>query len=177
MPQAYDLSPNDLPADGLPANDLPLERLAMAAHSLYYDDKIAQGLTAADLPALVPWEQLPEDLRQANRAQVADIPEKLGLLGYELTTGAGEPANSLRFTRDEMEQLAQREHDRWMKERESAGWRYAPVRDNARKFHPSLVPWEALPESEKEKDRAVVRSLPTLIETAGLRLQKRVVPG
>jgi hypothetical protein len=157
------------------ADDLPLDQLAMAAHSLYCADKIAQGLTAEKLPALVPWDQLPEDLRQANRAQVADIPYKLSILGYELTTGPGKPASEIHFTNQEMNRLAKQEHERWMKEREEMGWRYAPVRDSLRKLHPSVVPWEDLPESEKEKDREVIRNLPKLIDTAGLRLQKQVV--
>ncbi|MGO8795967.1 MAG: RyR domain-containing protein [Candidatus Sulfotelmatobacter sp.] len=157
------------------AHDLPLEQLAMAAHSLYCADKVAQGLSAKEVPALVPWDQLPEDLRQANRAQVADIPDKLSILGYGLTTGPGKAASELHFTNEETDRLAKQEHERWMKEREEMGWQYDPVRDNTRKFHPCLVPWEDLPESEKEKDREVIRKLPKLIDTAGLHLQKQVV--
>ncbi len=157
------------------ADDLPLDQLARAAHSLYCADKIAQGLSAQELPALVPWDQLSEDLRQANRAQVADIPSKLSILGYELTTGPGKPSSELHFTNQEIDRLAKQEHGRWTKEREQRGWRYAPNRDNDRKLHPSLVLWEDLPESEKEKDREVIRNLPKLIATAGLRLQKQAV--
>ena len=153
--------------------NLPLEQLAIAAHSLYCAEQQQQGLSAKDVPALLPWTQLPEDLRQANRSQVADIPYKLSLLGFALTTGPGETPDQVRFTPDEVERLARQEHDRWMKERERMGWRYAPVRDNARKSHPSMVPWESLPDSEKEKDRAVVRNLPKLIAAAGLRLKRQ----
>ena len=156
------------------ADDLPLEQLAMAAHSLYCADKVAQGFSSKEVPALVPWEQLREDLRQANRAQVTDIPHKLALMGYELTPGAGEPASEIHFTSEEIDRLAKREHERWMEERQEMGWRFAPDRDNARKLHPSLLPWENLPASEKEKDRAVIRNLPKLIDAAGLRLRKRV---
>ena len=36
-----------------------------------------------------------------------------------------------------------------------------------KEHHPSLVPWEALSESEKEKDRDTVRNIPELLELAG----------
>ena len=31
-------------------------------------------------------------------------------------------------------------------------WTYAPVRDNSRRLHPLLIPFEALPPAEKKKD-------------------------
>lgn len=147
----------------------------MAAHALYCADKVAQGLSIKQVPALVPWDQLREDLRRANRAQVADIPRKLSLMGYELTTGPGESASEIHLTNEAMDRLAKQEHQRWTKDREQMGWRYASVRDDARKFHPSLVSWDDLPESEKEKDRDVIRNLPKLIDAAGLRLRKLAV--
>lgn len=158
-----------------PPDDLPIEQLAEAAHSLYFADKVGQGLSNKEVPALVPWKQLPEDLREANRAQVADVPNKLATMGFELTTGPGEPASNIHFTNEEMDRLAKLEHSRWMRDREAVGWRYAPVRDSVRKLHPSLVPWEDLPESEKEKDRAVIQNLPKLIAAAGLRLRRSAI--
>jgi len=155
--------------------NLPLEQLAVAAHSLYCADQMQRGLSPKDVPALLPWEQLPEDLRQANRSQVADIPYKLSLVGYELTTGPGELPRDLSLSRDEVDRLAEEEHDRWMKDRKRRGWRYSSVRDNARKLHPSMVVWKTLPEAEKEKDRAVIRNLPKLIEMAGLRFRKQTI--
>jgi len=152
--------------------DLPLEQLAAAAHSLYCTEQLELGLSPKDIPALVPWEQLPEDLREANRSQVADIPYKLSLVGYELTSGTGELAREFSLSEDEIDRLARLEHERWTKDRERMGWRYSAVRDNARKLHPSMLAWELLADSEKKKDKDVIRSLPKLIETAGLRLRR-----
>ncbi len=42
----------------------------------------------------------------------------------------------------------------WAVQRLKDGWSYGAQRDDARKFHPCLVPYAALPESEKEYDRA-----------------------
>jgi len=56
-----------------------------------------------------------------------------------------------------------------MQDRRRHNWTYAPLRDNARKHHPLLVPWEKLSEMEKEKDREVVRNLPKLAATLALK--------
>ena len=53
-----------------------------------------------------------------------------------------------------MEELAKNVHEVWSKNRIDEGWTYGPVRDDAAKKHPCLVPYEDLPESEKEYDRA-----------------------
>ena len=51
------------------------------------------------------------------------------------------------------ERLAENTHDVWARQRLADGWRYGPTRDDAKKTHPSLVPYAELPESEKEYDR------------------------
>lgn len=51
------------------------------------------------------------------------------------------------------ELLAKNAHDIWARQRMTEGWTYGPERDDAKKQHPCLVPYEQLPESEKEYDR------------------------
>ena len=51
------------------------------------------------------------------------------------------------------ELLSKNTHDHWAKQRLTDGWTYGPVRDDARKEHPCLVGYEALPDSEKDYDR------------------------
>ena len=51
------------------------------------------------------------------------------------------------------EQLARNVHEVWAAGRMAEGWKWGEERDDARKLHPCLVPYEALPESEKEYDR------------------------
>jgi class 3 adenylate cyclase len=153
-----------------PKRVLALEPLARAVHEAYCAE--LQGKVQPGHPALVSWEELSEDLRDANRAQVADIPNKLRLLGYELAPAHGLPASAIAITDAEVEAMAVREHDRWMEERRRQGWSYASERDNARKFHPLLVEWSRLDEKERKKDRDTIRNLPLLVERAGFRVRR-----
>jgi ryanodine receptor 2 len=52
-----------------------------------------------------------------------------------------------------IELLAEHSHDTWARQRLKDGWRYGPKRDDEKKEHPSLMPYDKLPESEKEYDR------------------------
>jgi hypothetical protein len=62
------------------------------------------------------------------------------------------------------ELLASNAHDIWARQRMAEGWRYGPERNDSRKEHPSLVPYEELSESEKEYDRkAAIETLKAII--------------
>lgn len=51
------------------------------------------------------------------------------------------------------ELLAKNAHDIWAKQRLAEGWSYGPTRNDSKKEHPCLVPYEELPDSEKQYDR------------------------
>ena len=51
------------------------------------------------------------------------------------------------------EKIAENVHDVWARGRISEGWVYGAVKDPAKKTTPLLVPYEELPESEKDYDR------------------------
>jgi hypothetical protein len=56
-----------------------------------------------------------------------------------------------------VEQLSESIHDNWAQRRIREGWSHGPARDDESKRHPDLVPYSALPESEREYDRTTVR--------------------
>lgn len=66
-----------------------------------------------------------------------------------------------------IEALAKNVHDTWAKGRMDEGWTYGPVRDDAKRRHPCLVPYSDLPESEKAYDRATAVSALKFICKAG----------
>ena len=147
------------------------DSLARAVHRRYVRDQAALGQTPETNPSLVGWDDLPETLRDANRAQAADIERKLALVGCAMTPSL--EAVPFAFEPDEVERLAVAEHERWVSERVADGWRYGTVRDNQAKRHPDLRPWTDLGEAERQKDRNVVLSLPELLADAGYRVTRK----
>ena len=51
------------------------------------------------------------------------------------------------------EEMAKNVHDVWSAGRIAQGWTWGPKRDDEKKENPCLVPYDELPESEKEYDR------------------------
>ena len=51
------------------------------------------------------------------------------------------------------ELLASHIHQVWAQQRIAEGWKYGAKRDDERKEHPCLIPYEILPENEKQYDR------------------------
>jgi hypothetical protein len=70
------------------------------------------------------------------------------------------------------ELLARNAHEHWAKQRLNDGWRYGPKRDDQKKEHPCLVPYEDLPESEKEYDRKTAMETLKTVQALGYRLVK-----
>jgi hypothetical protein len=52
------------------------------------------------------------------------------------------------------EDIAANVHDVWAEGRIAEGWTYGEEKDAVRKTTPQLVPYDQLPESEKEYDRS-----------------------
>ena len=50
-----------------------------------------------------------------------------------------------------VEEMAKNVHEVWLKTRIEQGWTYGEKRDDVLKQHPCLVPYEELPEEEKEE--------------------------
>ena len=73
---------------------------------------------------------------------------------------------------DLAEEMAKNVHEVWAAGRMAEGWIYGEVRDDARKTHPCLVPYEELPESEKEYDRQTAISTLKTVMKLGYEIRK-----
>ena len=69
-----------------------------------------------------------------------------------------------------METIARDIHEQWAKSRMDDGWLYGPERNDEKKLHPCLVPYEELPETEKEYDRNSALATLKLITKFGFRI-------
>jgi len=78
------------------------------------------------------------------------------------------------------EQLARNAHEHWAKLRMSEGWRRGEERNDARREHPGLVPFEELSEEEKNYDRQTVMGTIEALLEMGYTIQppaeQRAVP-
>lgn len=70
------------------------------------------------------------------------------------------------------EAIAENAHDIWARARMDEGWTYGPVRDDAQKQHPDLVPYAQLPDSEKEYDRLMAMNTLRLVRRLGFDIVK-----
>lgn len=70
------------------------------------------------------------------------------------------------------EAIAENAHDVWAKARMNEGWTYGKERDDSNKFHPDLIPYTALPDSEKEYDRIMAFNTIKLVKKLGFDIVK-----
>ena len=149
------------------------ETLACATHEEYIRHQRQLGHTSETNPVLVPWDSLPESVKESNRRQVDHIGTKLKAVGYGIAPLTDWDAASFEFTPQEVQLMAQMEHERWSEELFLDGWTYAEGPKNPdKKTHPALVSWEALPETDKETNRTAVRELPAFLARAGLQVYR-----
>lgn len=71
-----------------------------------------------------------------------------------------------------IERMARNVHDVWAQGRIAEGWTYGEQRDDKLKTHPCLVPYEALPDAEREYDRQTAVQTLKLILKLGFKIQK-----
>lgn len=135
------------------------EILARGIHDQYLATWSLQEPAKGD-SAAVPWNDLPERLKESNRLQADGILEKLRAVGCDIVPMTDWTASSFTFTTDEIEYLAEMEHVRWMDVMKRQGFTFGATKDEERKTHPCMVQYSELNEPEKEKDRDSVRMIP-----------------
>lgn len=146
------------------------ELVARTIHEEYVGLQKKAGATPETNPSIRPWDELPRRLKESNLRQVEDIWKALHIVNCAigLSTNSREPL--FVFTNSEVEFLAEREHERWMQERVKKGWIYHRVRNDQERIHDCIVPWEQLPEDQREKDRNAVRALPGVLAKVNLKI-------
>lgn len=70
------------------------------------------------------------------------------------------------------EKIAENVHENWAQSRLAEGWVLGPVRDDEKKTTPCLVPYDQLPEIEKEYDRRTAMETLKLIIALGYKIEK-----
>lgn len=105
-----------------------------------------------DHPNNKPWEMLEEEIRDSNRniAEHMKIKQRVFQLYWDQTE----------LTEEVFERLAHMEHNRWIAEKRMGDYLKADVReirDDLRRIHPLLVPWEELDPEIRNQNKKVIR--------------------
>jgi len=150
------------------------ERLARAIHDDYgviHEFGPVAAVSRAQVrgggPSLGPWDELPEEFKESNRAQARQIGEKLAVIGC-LMVPAFDPTLGFAFEDDELQLLARLEHERWLDERTAQGYEHGPARyDHVR---PDLVPWDRLSDQARAMNIQAVRRIPDMLARVGFQV-------
>lgn len=142
-----------------------LNRTAITIHEIY---RKSTGNTAP------VWEELSEFLRQSNIAAADHLLTKIRLLLEDDSISAitpeicGKAYSTYRKMLPERQAYFRRiEHLRWARFHVLHNWRYAPQRNNSRREHPLLLPFDALPPEEQAKDDFAWEMLDALARESG----------
>ena len=71
-----------------------------------------------------------------------------------------------------VEQMSKNVHEVWAETRIRQGWTYGEQRNDELKTHPCLIPYEELPEEEKEYDRNTSLGTLKLILKLGFKISQ-----
>lgn len=142
-----------------------LERAAQRIHDRYKGTR-EHGRGAMGKPEWresdSDWSRLSETYRQSNRRAADHIKAKLASAGFYVPPGLNldiAPGLNIGSHREITERLAAIEHDSWRADRHIDGWVQGRTRDNRRKIHTNLVPYDELDESTKDYDRDQIKLL------------------
>jgi hypothetical protein len=157
------------------------EVLSRAIHEHYLEEEKAReeqekaaGRTPAKNPSAVSWDELPEDLKHSNRHQASHIGHKLDAVGCFLAPLTDWDADKFEFRVEEVERLAEMEHERFIEERTARGWtRSLGAKDVQEGTSPDLIPWAKLTDKGRRKDRKTITDLPEVLWIAGFQIVRR----
>jgi serine phosphatase RsbU (regulator of sigma subunit) len=163
-------------------NDRMVTKLARAIHSRYQHEMKKQ-IQGSDKKISISWiynqgdaknaqigdfNDLTEEIRHSNLDNAFHIPTKLLAIGYKIRpVGKGFKPAAVSLAEEEVEIMAKIEHLRWCWDKTLHGWFYGKVKDSRKKIHPSIIPYEDLSETEKQKDRELVKLIPSLLKDIG----------
>jgi hypothetical protein len=132
-------------------------------------------------PKMENWENIPKYKKESNRKQALDIPKKLKLLNYDYMPFKEKPPELIEFSKEEVEELAIREHGRFVEERKASNPKTEkPASQNLiseeAKEKERKKRWKKLSEKEKNKDRSAVRIIPRLLAKSGFEIFPKKSP-
>jgi hypothetical protein len=149
------------------------EQMAKALHGNYLRHRRLDGTYDPARESHKPWDLLKETFRESNRDEATNLSARLDRAGYSVQVSDDWAVALPVFGDEEVERLAESEHQRWCEERRADGWTGASETDLEQKRHTDLVPWSELGESRRQLDLEAQRELPALLARYGLAIVRK----
>ncbi|RLD78407.1 MAG: hypothetical protein DRJ15_11595, partial [Bacteroidetes bacterium] len=113
------------------------------------------------------WDLLPDEIKDRNRLQADHIDVKLRSVACKKAP-IDSPKEIYDWGNDpRIEALSGAEHNRWNAYKYYKGWKQGGVKDEQKKTHPYLIPYEKLDDDIKKNDRNTIKHIPDLLEILG----------
>ncbi|MEV7024288.1 DUF1003 domain-containing protein [Kitasatospora sp. NPDC093558] len=160
------------------------KHLARALHQSRLEAAVEDGRELGSRPGLLPWEELPEELREANRRQARRLGDRLAAVGCLMVPSsehapAADGPPPVDFTEEEAEVLARLEHEHGpgapgqlpgQPPVELPG-QFPGQRDGRRAGRDvEHVPWAELSAAARARTVASVRRLPAVLADVGFQV-------
>lgn len=157
-----------------------VQSLGRELHDVFCDFLISEGYVFGEQTddlkrehsALRAFDDLPEDEKEQNYDAARQIEAQLRQARFRIVKAESAGETTLQIPTNEIEKLAQLEHDRWLNLKRSKGWQWAPESDKSAKKHKLLVEWSQLKDSDKKKDRLKFAAIPAMLARLDLALER-----
>ena len=144
-----------------------LDEVARATHEMYVNEAASKN---PDGPTPQSWSQLTQAERKQNLLKADHWPVRLRASRCE---SSEQVVPVLELTEGEIELQASMEHNRYVDQKLSDGWRYGEERSSAAKTNPFLLSWDKLPEEQRERELREVSTQPDYFARKMARFVKR----
>jgi hypothetical protein len=160
-----------------------IEALAEACHEAWRTVRARQGWIYGDPrddvkkkhPLMLPYRELQESDKEANRTPARVVRAKLAEIGYAIErAGAGDDGVSgeTSLSPDHRKKLVMIEHDIWLRDHLLRGYQWADVTetDELLRRHRDVAPFGEVLDEDKELDYAIADSISGVVHSHGYRL-------
>jgi len=135
-----------------------LDLIAKAIHESYNKALLEKAKKEGKTIKVRPWEDLTTRYKNSNRLQADHNLIKLKTIGCYIERPKGKKVDEFSFKQNEVEILAELEHNRWCAEQ------LIYAKNVETEGHRDLKPFGALDQDEKDKDYNFIRKIPNRFE-------------
>lgn len=148
-----------------------LDELARRIHRAWYEGtsarisdaelagRIAEAETHRSKPSYRSWENLAEKQRDAIRYAADHLKIKIRAAGLDPDDMAGLQESWQNLSPETLDRLARMEHERWSAPLWMSGWIFGEARDESKRVHNNLRPYDELDEDTRNYDIEQVQAV------------------